>query len=193
MISRKHALLPAELKFCKIYLGFGETNHTEAYRRSFMVKRKDGQWVEPPGEGLSLDEINALEPPSPKEVSRRAKTLLKQDYIQQYITEIARPAGQHARGVLTEQVIFGSEQSARKAAEQVLSQEDKLGILDATFRWAEILRDIGAEIEVPLPTRFEKRLTITCDKCGEQLDVHIDEPLTARAPFAEMFPKKGED
>lgn len=192
-ISRKHALLPAELKFCKVYLGFGKTNHTEAYRRSFMRRRKDGEWVEPPIDGYSQEELDALDPLSTKEINRRAKQLLKQSYIQEYLKEVGLPVGAQARGVLTEQVTFGSEQHARKAAEQVLAQEDKLGIRDATFRWAEIMREIGAEIEVPLPTRFEKRYTIQCENCGHAIDVHVDEPLVAKANFADMFPKREED
>jgi len=132
-ISPKHALTTQEREFCKKYVAFGKRNAPEAYRRSFLT-----------------DEEGNVTRVAPKEVSRRVKVLLKHDYITAYIDEIDRPPSDHAREVLAEQVLFGEDATARRAAEQILQQEDKLGFRDATEKWAEILCAIGAEVVVPL-------------------------------------------
>jgi hypothetical protein len=175
-ISYRHALTPQEFDFCKIYVAFGESNHTEAYRRAFLTRIKGGAFVEPEHIGMTSEELNVLPPVSPKEATRRAKQLLKQDHIIQYIAEIGKPASDHARGVLSEQAMFGDAQASRKAAEEILKQEDKMGFRDAVERWAEILCEIGAEIEVPLPT--------SCPNCGHG--------LSATAPLGEMFKQREE-
>lgn len=173
-ISAKYALSHNEIEFCKIFVAFGLTNHTEAYRRSFLTFRADSTYCEAPVPGLSDDELKKLESLLPKEINRRAKQLLKQDYIQAYLTEIARPAGEHARSVLADQARFAANPGdARRAAEQILASEDKLGFRDAVEHWAEIMCEIGAEIEVPLPAE--------CPHCGKG--------LYAAAPMSEMFPK----
>lgn len=173
-ISPRHALTEQEASFCRIYVAFGEENQAEAYRRSHMVQRKDGEWVLPPRPGSTADVVESLDPLSTKEVSRRAGIMLKQSHIKAYIKEIGSPPGDTARGVIGEQALFGDDGAQRKAAEMILSQEDKLGFKNAVDRWVEILTEIGAEIEVPLPA-----------KCP-----HCKGPLSAKTLFKRMFPNE---
>ena len=173
-ISAKHALTPKEIEFCKVYVAFGNTNHTEAYRRAFCIARLDGTFAEPPVPHMDDEAIKGLPALTPKEISRRAGQLLKQAHIQMYVEEISRPAGDHARGVLADTARFGKAGESLRAADQILSQEDKHGFREAVERWAEILCEIGSEIEVPLPHE--------CPHCGKA--------LYASVPFAEMFKQK---
>ena len=184
-ISTKHALTRQELVFCKIYVAFGFANHSDAYRRSFMERRRDGNYVAPPRRGMTPDELDKIDPITTKEVNRRGKYLLSQDHIKSYIQEIGKPAGDHARDVLIEQAMFGDKLDARRAAEKILEQEDKLGFRDAVSRFWEISCEIGAEIEVPLP--HEVTGTVTCPHCTQGHEVTL--PLRLRAPAEEMFPQ----
>ena len=174
-ISAKHALTPEEIEFCKVFIGFGSKNHTEAYRRAFLKRRPDSTYAERWEAGTDPDLILALPEVSPKDVTRRAKAVLKQDHIERYLEEILRPPGDEARSVLADQARFGSEGASRKAAEEILKQEDKLGFREAVDRWAEIMVEIGAEVEVPLPH--------DCPHCGKG--------LYASVLFADMFKKEG--
>jgi hypothetical protein len=183
-ISSKHALTGQELMFCKIYVAFGFTNHSDAYRRAFMVSNKSGKYVVPPRPGMTTDELDALEPITTKEVNRRGKHLLSQDHIAAYIEEIGKPAGDHARGVLVEQAMFGAKGDALRAADKILEQEDKLGFRDAVTRFWEISIEIGAEVEVPLPHNVSG--FVTCPHCAEGHEVTL--PLKARVPVAALFP-----
>ncbi len=190
-INPKHALTKQEREFCKIHLALGAHagDAAETYRRAFLRKRgSDGKWYEP-GEGqLSKEDIDGYATITPKEVSRRANTLLKREHIRAYLDELKRPVGDHARSVLADQAMFGNDPTARRAAEQILAQEDKHGFRGAVERFIDILCEIGAEIEVPLPTRFQKTIRHTCE-CGEQIVIELDEPLFVRAPLVEMFPR----
>ncbi len=180
-ISAKHALTSKEKDFCKIYVAFGLKNGPEAYRRSYCIERRDGIYVAPIGDhhDLAYDEdlLAALPGLDPKEVSKKVQGLLKQSYIQAYIEEIGRAPGDHARDVLADQARFGSPGEARRASEVILKEEDKLGFREAVDRWAEILMEIGAEIEVPLPHN--------CPHCGKG--------LYASVLVSEMFGKKERD
>lgn len=150
-ISPRHALTDDEIDFCRRYKA--GLSAAEAFRRAFYTDDS---------------------PPPPKTIAKQAAALLKREHIQSYLEEIEGSTSDHARGVLAEQVLFGDPNAARRAAEEVLKQEDKVGFRDAVERWADIMREVGAEIEVPLPA--------DCPHCGE--------PLYATAQFAEMFPKK---
>lgn len=132
-INPKHALTLEELQFCKVYLAFGEKNAAEAYRRAFHAnEERDGP------------------PPPPKECSKRAARLLAQDYITAYIEEIQKTVSDHARQALADQVMFGDDTVARRAAERIFEMEDKLGFRDAAEKWAEVMCAIGAEVVYPL-------------------------------------------
>jgi hypothetical protein len=169
IISARHALNESEFKFCKAYSA--GLNAPEAYRRAFVA------------------EVEEIAPEKrTKEVSRRARALLKQDYIERYLEEIGHPAGERARAVLTDQALFGSEASSRKAAEKILADEDKLGFRDAVERFLEIMVEVGADVEVPLPGRFQKRVQGICE-CGEIVTVDVDEPLNVKFKAAKMFGK----
>lgn len=189
-ISARHALTEREARFVQIWLGFDRKNAAEAYRRAFCVRRKDGEWVEPAVDGMSHLELMDLDPVVSKEASRRAAVLLDQDHVKRYAEEASRPAGDTARGVLTEQALFSDDEGARRrAAEEILKQEDRLGLQDDFERWCEIGRECGFEIEVPLPDRFRKEFSVVC-RCGEEIPVIVDEPLFGVAPFADMFPPR---
>lgn len=135
-INPKHALTIEELNFCKVYLAFGEKNAAEAYRRSFFAGR-------------------VKEAPPPKECSKQATRLLSQDYIAAYIAEIQKTVSDHARQTLSDQVMFGDDGVARRAAEMILADEDKLGFRDAAEKWAQIMCAIGAEVVYPLDAGHE--------------------------------------
>jgi hypothetical protein len=188
-ISSKHALTRQELIFCKIYVAFGFTNHSDAYRRAFMERRADGQYVAPPRTGMTADQLDAIEPITTKEINRRGKHLLSQDHIKAYIEEIGKPAGDHARGVLAEQAMFGAKAEALRAADKILEQEDKLGFRDAVTRFWEISCEIGAEVEVPLPHDVTGK--VTCPHCAEGHEVTL--PLRVLVPVEEMFPQFKKD
>lgn len=181
-ISAKHALTAKEKDFCKIYVAFGLKNGPEAYRRSYCIERADGTYAAPIGDYINIhsisdDDLKALPGLDPKEISKKVQGLLKQSYIAAYIEEIGRAPGDHARDVLGDQARFGSPGEARRAAEVILKEEDKLGFREAVDRWAEILMEIGAEIEVPLPHN--------CPHCGKG--------LYASVLVSEMFAKKEGD
>ena len=163
-ISTEHALTSKEVEFCKVYVAFGYKNHTDAYRRAFCIVRQDSTFVEPPAPHMSDQEIRSLPTMLPKEMNRKASTLLKQDHILAYIDEIAKSAGDHARRVIADTARFGKPSERMRAADAILAAEDKLGQRDAVERWVEILCEVGADIEVPLPHE--------CPHCGYSHDLY---------------------
>lgn len=179
-ISARHALNDEEMRFCRIFAAMGGKNQAEAYRRAFF-RPQDG-WTD---DADAAERDPALkEIPAAKTVSKRAETLLKQEYIVAYLEELKMDPGATARAVLFDQAATGDDTSARRAAEQLIAQEDKIGIVDAAVRWAEIMCQIGVPVKVPLPTRFQK--VLACQHCGQPNK--IDEPLEARFQLSEMFP-----
>jgi hypothetical protein len=154
-VSPRHALSPEEFDFVKIYCAFGETNAAEAYRRAFCLQIGGYTFEKNPGTGkaLSEDPTDAL---SPATCSKRATALLKQAHVAEFILELKRNVGDHARDVLADQVLFSSDEGVRaKAAARVLDDEDKLGFREASELHAEILSAIGTEVVVPLPNGKE--------------------------------------
>jgi hypothetical protein len=155
-ISVRHALTEKEFDFCRIYAAFGEKNASEAYRRSHCVQVGE-MWYEKDSKGepigvwndegkLGSGHLDA------KAVSKQATLLLKRDHIASFMEEIRNPTGDHARGALSDQVLFAGDDGQRlKAAQRVLDDEDKLGFRDAADAWAERMCAIGAEIVVPVP------------------------------------------
>ena len=141
-VSARHALNDQEFDFCKKYLA--RLPAATAYRRAFLREDGFGKTF------AALDSrLNGVGPEiDSKEVSRRASALLKQDYIQAYLTEITNPAGDQARGALLEHAVFEGD---RQAAIAVLADEDKLGARDAYEHWATIMCAIGTEVVVDLP------------------------------------------
>jgi hypothetical protein len=125
-ISPKYALTAEEIEFVKVYLGFGAVNHTEAYRRAYLRERDDGRYVEAPQSAKAKD-LYDYKTVEPKRIEQRAATLLAKPHIQKYIAEVERPTSDHARAALAELVLFGKDGESRRAAEEVLKQEDKLG------------------------------------------------------------------
>lgn len=185
-IPAKNACTPQEIAFCRIYLAFGEKNAAEAYRRAFLVQDSD-RWYLPRADGTP----DADKELTPRQVSKLVKTLLGQDWIQEYIKEIARPASTHARDVLAEQAMFGDPAEARRAAEKIIDQEDKLGFRDAAERWAEVMCEAGAEIVVPLPVECNNEIIVICSNCGEKEVRRCGKQLETSAPLSRMFPQYG--
>jgi len=141
-VSARHALTDQEFDFCKRYLA-GLPAAT-AYRRAFLREDGFGKTF------AALDsKLNGIEPEiDSKEVSRRASSLLKQDYIQAYLTEITNPAGDQARAVLLEKAVFDGD---RQAAQSVVDQEDKHNLRDAYEHWGMVMCAIGTEVVVDVP------------------------------------------
>ena len=171
-VSAKHALTENEVDFCRRFSSFGFKNAPDAYRRSFLVFNEDEDdyeklWCEKRFDGRPGKHVTG------KETRSRAALLLRLDYIQNYLEEIKKPAGEHARSVLADQVRFGEDSEARRAAEGILAQEEKYGINDAVIIWANLLRDIGAEVVVPVPDR--------CPSCGAGIEISTS--------FESVFPK----
>ena len=133
-IPKKYACSDEEKKFVHSHLA--GLNMTEAWRRAFPDDIDE--WEGKKGKKM----LN-------KEMSRRARYLLDQDYIQGYIAELEGSApGDLARATLTE---LASLKGDRQAAEKILEQEDKLNFQTGQERWAEIMCAIGTEVVVPLP------------------------------------------
>lgn len=182
-ISVRDALTPDEEKFCRVYLGFKGKNKGEAYRRAFYVLHR-GEYYEP-AQCTSADEPREGETPADARLAtKRAETLLKQAHIQSYITELSASTSEHARQTLAREVISGDSSTELKAAQEVLKQEDKLGFRDAALLWAQIMCEVGAEVVVELPERFQR--VVVCKCCGEE--TYVDEPIEVSIPMAEMFP-----
>ncbi len=147
LISSRHALTEQELAFVRIYSAFGHTNATEAYRRAYLGQDDDGNWFDLSRTG----DLRTDKPVTAKAAQNRAAALIRQDHIAAYIAELKGQAGDHARQTLTDAVLFTKDQTALKAAEKVLQEEDKLGFRDAVEQWGEILAAIGTEVVVALP------------------------------------------
>jgi hypothetical protein len=162
IISAKHGLTDEELKFVRVFLAMGSVNAAEAFRRAWADDCKDMH---------------------SREVSRRAKQLLKQDYIIRYIEELKAPTSDAARGVLVDQILFGEDQQALRAAQKSIEEEDKLGFGTAVDRFWEISSEIGAEIVVTLPGEVTRE--VVCPHCFDKHVVTI--PLEVTAPVSEMF------
>jgi hypothetical protein len=146
-ISKRHALSNDELLFVRIYSAFGEQDAAEAYRRAFLTQNDDGDWFEQTKKG----EIRLDKPVDAKKAHTRAAALLAKPHILAYIEELKAGAGDAARQVMADAVLFTDDATALKAAEKVLADEDKLGFRDAAEKWAEIMCAIGTEVVVPVP------------------------------------------
>jgi hypothetical protein len=157
-ISRRYALLPEEIDFVKRWVAFGETNSADAYRRSHLKQGRRGEWHEVTADGTLAEIIPA------RECSRRGKHLLNQEHVKDFISEVKGNTGDHARQLLGDTTLFGSEQQAFRAATKVIDDEDKLAFGDAVERHAEVLCAIGTEVVVDLPGGGE-----VCVSLGELL------------------------
>lgn len=167
-----------------MFLAFGKRDAAEAYRRSFLRKNARGEWVDSPrGSGLPMDQVNTAEVLSPKDCSKRASALLRQQHIQDTLAELERSPSELARKTLADQLLFGTEREKTKAVERVMAEEDKLGFRDAAEKWAEIMCDIGAEVVVPLGVITRQ---FACQHCREINEVDID--LSTEVPLSEFFP-----
>lgn len=184
-IAVRNVIEPEELRFCQIYLAFGERDASEAYRRAFCRRNSRGHWVEVGrNTDLTRDEINDLEPMDVGLAAKRSSGLLKQRHIQEALAEIKKSPSEHARQTLANQILFGTEREKAKALELVLKEEDKLGLRDAAELWAEVMCEIGAEVIVPL-TQLSQRGH--CSECGAEQDFNID--ISAEIDISEFFPQ----
>lgn len=184
-IAVRNVIEPEELRFCQIYLAFGERDASEAYRRAFCRRNKQGHWVEV-GRNIELtkEEINDLEPMDVGTAAKRSSYLLKQRHIQEALAEIKKSPSEHARQTLANQILFGTEREKAKALELVLKEEDKLGLRDAAELWAEVMCEIGAEVIFPLGKTTR---TAHCTECGAENEFQID--LAAEVELSEFFPQ----
>lgn len=191
LVSAKHALSPRELEFCKVLESTGGTNPFIAYVRAFCYRSGDAI-IEPklPVDGLdpvALREALRAEAEDPiraDEVKARAAKLLQEPHIQAFMKEMRLPILDIARSRIGEQALFGDDKDGRLAAKQILDDQDALGVRDAAEYWAQILCEIGTEVDVPLPV--EVKHEHTCEQCGHQQLLTI--PVDATTPLVEFFP-----
>lgn len=148
-ISARHLLSEPEIRFCIAFVASGGTK-APSVRSAFP----EVAWND-------------------KRAYARAATLLNKPSVLSYIQELREAPTDSARRRLTEQVKLGADAQAGKAAERVLADEDKLGVRDAAFVWAEVLCEAGAEVAIALPD--------ACPSCGAR--------ITVSTPLARMFPK----
>lgn len=167
-VSARYALTTDEREFCRRHLAFGEAQRQESYRRTFLIQH-EGKWYDRDSHGgPNLDKRRMGD-----EITKLVDSLLGREHIQAYIEELKKPASEHARDALADDVRFGKGREKLSAATKILEQEDKLGQRDAVELWGQIMSEIGAEIVVPLPT--------TCHACGARQEVAVE--------MAEMFPQ----
>lgn len=126
--------------------------------------------------------IKAAPRVSSAEAAKRANRLLAQIHIQNVLEELERSPSEHARQQLSDNILFGSSTEKQKAVEQILKEEDKLGLRDAAERWADIMCDIGAEVVFPLGIVTRE---VQCTHCGQSSTVQID--VAAEIPLSEFL------
>jgi hypothetical protein len=178
-VSARHALTNDEVRFCRMFMAFGEKNMTEAYARSFLViEGKEAYHRDERGKRTGL-------PVPRKEISREGALVLRKEHIQRYIAELKSTPSEAARDTLSDHVRFGDPTDALRAANRILDDEDKLGFRDAAEKWAEIMCEVGAEVVVPLPGKVKG--SVYCPHCFAQHDVEL--AIEATVPMAKMFPK----
>lgn len=183
-ISADYGLNEKERNFVRIFLAFRETNAAEAYRRSHLKQApSSGKWVDPP-EGRDPNSYESFPAWDRTKVSRAAQALLKEQRIQDYLSELKRPTPEAARQRLREAVVLGEGKEARDAAALIMKDEDRFGAADAARMWQQIMVESGAEIELVLPEFVEARLL--CPHCDRFADHQVRVALSA--PIAEMFP-----
>lgn len=175
---------PDELRFCQVYLAFGETDPTEAYRRAFRRKNHKGEWIDIPRDAqLTPEELRAAPLLKSETAKERAKALFRHRHIIDTLNELKGTPSDHARQTLVDNILFGSPTEKKDAVKQILADEDKLGFKDASEKWAEIMCAAGAEVVVPLGV---VQRSVICAHCGEQSNVEVD--LTVEVPLLGLFP-----
>lgn len=148
-VSIASMLTEEERKLCHFYVALDGQQPSEIWRRAH-----------------NDDTISA------KECARLLNGALKRPMIAAYIAELRQPDNDAARAAMAQEVKTGGR-GALRAAEKILEDEDKLGFRDAVVEWARIMCEVGAEIEVPLPT--------TCQSCGAAQRITV--------PMADLFPR----
>lgn len=164
-----------------VYSAFGEKNSAEAYRRSFLHVDEFGDCFDRAPDGGPRKDAKPL---TAREVSKRATALLRQEHIGRYLKELRKSGSERAREVLEEQAFFGEDSDARRAAEKILENEDRMGMRRASEKWAEHMSAIGAEVVVPLPSSVT--VEGNCQDCGRPY--RHEKRLEASFPVAQMFP-----
>lgn len=188
-ISIRGVIEPAELRFCQVFLAFGKKDMAEAYRRAFLRKNSRGEWVDVPRDlEISQKEINEAEVMLPHDVSKRAAALMRQAHIQDTLAELQRSPSEHARQTLVDNILFGSAKEKKDAVDQIIKDEDKLGLRDASEKWAEVMCEAGAEVVVPLGVVQRQ---IICPHCGAQSEISVD--LAVEVPLSDLFPDAAAD
>ena len=115
VISPRHALSDAEKKFCALYLATG--NAAKAYRESF------------PKQASSLDT---------KSHSQKGLYMLKIDYIKKFIDWCSQSSNKVAEQIEHEEMLFGDEAVAAKAANNNLQRGKKKDAMEgAVDVWAK--------------------------------------------------------
>lgn len=184
-IAIRNVIDPDELRFCQIFLAFGEKDRTEAYRRAFRRKNHKGEWIDiPRAAELTADELRAAPLLNANTANERSKALLKIKHIQDTLEELKGSPADHARQTLVDNILFGSSTEKKDAIKQIFADEDKLGFRDANVKWAEIMCDAGAEVVVPLGI---VQRSLVCTHCGEASTVDVD--LALEVPLLGLFPQ----
>lgn len=184
-IAIRNVIDPDELRFCQIYLAFGEKDRTEAYRRAFRRKNHRGEWIDVPRNAeLTPEELRSAPLLNSQTANERSKALLKIKHIQDTLEELKGSPADHARQTLVDNILFGTSTEKKDAIKQIFADEDKLGFKDASEKWAEIMCDAGAEVVIPLGIVHR---SVTCTHCGEESQVELD--LAVEVPLSGLFPQ----
>lgn len=172
-LSAVHALEPHERDLA-LMIAAGREPH-DAFR---AIVRKHARNFVRRGWG-SLDALESGEAgPTPSEVKRAVEEFLAAPYVVRYISELGASGSNAARLRLQDETLVGESAAGRDAAKQLIANEDKLGVVDAFQRWADLLVEAGAEIQVALPP------VPPCAQCGAHQPA-----LFAAAPLRDLFRK----
>ena len=163
LISVRSLLSQKQLRFCQLYVASEGRVPTQLYRRVFAEETQ----------GKTSSHAYQM-----------MQRLLHEDSVRAYIEELQLPTKEVARLVLAEQIHTETDPDiARRAAQQILNDDDTEQFRDSVERFWALTAEVGAEIEVPLPGRCQSERLVRC-KCGEEMVVPCGAPHGARAPVA---------
>lgn len=166
MLSVRSLLTPQQLKFCQLYVTSEGRNATPLYRQVFAAEAKK-QTTQQQYDAVAM--------------------LLADESIQAYIKELQLPTKDVARLVLAEQIHTEMNPDvARRAAQQILNDDDSEQFRDSVERFWAVTAEVGAEIEIPLPGRCQSERIVRCT-CGEEIAVVCGAPYGVRAPVSDLF------
>lgn len=123
------ALAAAERDFCMYYLANGK-NQLAAYRTAFPKTTRRAPDFE---------------------VLGTADELLARPAIQAFLEVAGGSESEIAAHVLREGMLSGAAADRMRAAQTILAKDQREGSRQASERWAETMKAVGAEIEMPVP------------------------------------------